>query len=92
MENYYGQHCLSNNFNESVHWANVCENSFYEHTQYGNNLVNTSTMGNTVLFFLLQFAFSCKSNQKKIKSRGIYIYRWLVLLYKGFNLCKVHLF
>ena len=92
MENYYGQHCLSNNFNESVHWANVCENSFYEHTQYGNNLVNTSTMGNTVRFFLLQFAFRCKSNQKKIKLRGIYIYRWLVLLYKGFNLCKVHLF
>ena len=74
MENYYGQHCLSNNFNESVHWANVCENSFYEHTQYGNNLVNTSTMGNTVLFFLLQFVFSCKSNQKKNKvKRNLHI-------------------
>ena len=74
MENYYGQHCLSNNFNESVHWANVCENSFYEHTQYGNNLVNTSTMGNTVLFFYCNLHSAVKVIKKKNKvKRNLHI-------------------
>ena len=53
------------------------------------NMHNMSTpvLWATLVFFLLQFAFSCKNNQKKNKVK-----RKNCTINKGFNLFKVYLF